>query len=142
MPQTPAAPTRPTTSLPPKFTPAEVEGPLYEGWVSKGYFGADPASGKPPFCIVIPPPNVTGSLHIGHALDHTIQDAVIRRRRMQGFDALWLPGMDHAGIATQNVVERQLARGRPVPARPRPGGLRRDASGSGRSTPAARSSTR
>ncbi|WP_088317155.1 valine--tRNA ligase [Kineosporia sp. R_H_3] len=109
MPSTsPDATTRPTTSLPPKFVPAEVEGPLYSGWVSKGYFTADPASGKPPFCIVIPPPNVTGSLHIGHALDHTIQDSVIRRRRMQGFDALWLPGMDHAGIATQNVVERGL----------------------------------
>jgi valyl-tRNA synthetase len=63
----------------------------------------------PAFCIVIPPPNVTGSLHVGHALDHTIQDALIRRRRMQGYDTLWLPGMDHAGIATQNVVERQLA---------------------------------
>ena len=105
---TPDATTRPTTNLPPKFTPAEVEGPLYDGWVSKGYFTADPASDKPPFCIVIPPPNVTGSLHIGHALDHTIQDTIVRRRRMQGFDALWLPGMDHAGIATQNVVERIL----------------------------------
>ncbi|MGH9259319.1 MAG: valine--tRNA ligase, partial [Acidimicrobiales bacterium] len=72
-------------------------------------FSADPRSGKPPYCIVIPPPNVTGSLHIGHALDHTIQDALIRRRRMQGYETLWLPGMDHAGIATQNVVERQLA---------------------------------
>src|SRR2546425_8275494 len=64
----------------------------------------------PAFCIVIPPPNVTGSLHIGHALDHTLMDAPTRRRRMQGYDALWLPGMDHAGIATQNVVERELAR--------------------------------
>ena len=65
---------------------------------------------RPPYSIVIPPPNVTGSLHVGHALDHTIQDILIRRRRMQGYDALWLPGMDHAGIATQNVVERELAR--------------------------------
>ena len=75
-----------------------------------GYFEADPASGKPAYCIVIPPPNVTGSLHIGHALDHTIIDALTRRRRMQGYETLWLPGMDHAGIATQNVVERELAR--------------------------------
>jgi valyl-tRNA synthetase len=105
---TPSAPARPTTNLPSTFTPSQVEGSLYERWVSRGYFGADPSSERPPFCIVIPPPNVTGSLHIGHALDHTIQDAVIRRRRMQGFDALWLPGMDHAGIATQNVVEREL----------------------------------
>ncbi|MFN0284047.1 MAG: valine--tRNA ligase [Kineosporiaceae bacterium] len=108
MSQNPTAPTRPTTSLPPKFTPAEVEGPLYDRWVARGYFGSDPSSDRPPFCVVIPPPNVTGSLHIGHALDHTIQDAVVRRRRMQGYDALWLPGMDHAGIATQNVVEREL----------------------------------
>ncbi|GAA5185012.1 valine--tRNA ligase [Rugosimonospora acidiphila] len=77
--------------------------------MSAGYFTPDPASGRPPFAIVIPPPNVTGSLHIGHALDHTIQDSLIRRRRMQGYETLWLPGMDHAGIATQNVVERQLA---------------------------------
>jgi valyl-tRNA synthetase len=78
--------------------------------VDAGYFTADPDSGRPPFCIVIPPPNVTGSLHMGHALDHTLIDAITRRRRMAGDDALWLPGMDHAGIATQNVVERELAR--------------------------------
>ncbi|GAA2625679.1 valine--tRNA ligase [Dactylosporangium fulvum] len=72
-------------------------------------FQADAKSDRPPFAIVLPPPNVTGSLHIGHALDHTIQDSLTRRKRMQGFEALWLPGMDHAGIATQNVVERQLA---------------------------------
>jgi valyl-tRNA synthetase len=86
-----------------------VEQARYEQWVSAGYFRADPASGRPPFSIVIPPPNVTGSLHVGHALDHTIQDSLVRRRRMQGYETLWLPGMDHAGIATQNVVERQLA---------------------------------
>jgi valyl-tRNA synthetase len=78
--------------------------------VDAGYFTADPHSGKPPFCIVIPPPNVTGSLHLGHAMDHTLIDILTRRRRMQGYDALWLPGMDHAGIATQNVVERELAK--------------------------------
>ena len=91
------------------FDPAEIEAPLYSSWVERGYFKADANSEKPPFCIVIPPPNVTGSLHIGHALDHTLQDMLIRRRRMQGYEALWLPGMDHAGIATQNVVEKQLA---------------------------------
>ena len=91
------------------FDPAEIEAPLYASWVERGYFKADANSDKPPFCIVIPPPNVTGSLHIGHALDHTLQDVLIRRRRMQGYEALWLPGMDHAGIATQNVVEKQLA---------------------------------
>ncbi|GAB7039891.1 MULTISPECIES: valine--tRNA ligase [Catenuloplanes] len=101
--------TNPTTELPSQYAPAEVEQRRYESWVSNGYFTADATSDKPPFTIVIPPPNVTGSLHVGHALDHTIQDAIIRRKRMQGFETLWLPGMDHAGIATQNVVERQLA---------------------------------
>ena len=91
------------------FSPAEIEAPLYQKWQSAGYFKADANSKKPPFTIVIPPPNVTGSLHIGHALDHTIQDLLIRVKRMKGFEALWLPGMDHAGIATQNVVEKQLA---------------------------------
>jgi len=91
------------------FSPAEIEAPLYKKWQSAGYFKADANSKKPPFTIVIPPPNVTGSLHIGHALDHTIQDLLIRMKRMKGFEALWLPGMDHAGIATQNVVEKQLA---------------------------------
>jgi valyl-tRNA synthetase len=91
------------------FTPAEIEAPLYQKWIDAGYFKADSSSDKPPFTIVIPPPNVTGSLHIGHALDHTLQDIVIRMKRMKGFETLWLPGMDHAGIATQNVVEKQLA---------------------------------
>jgi valyl-tRNA synthetase len=98
-----------TTDLPSAWNPAEVEQGLYQRWVDNGYFGADAASDKPPFCIVLPPPNVTGSLHMGHALNHTVMDALTRRRRMQGYEALWLPGMDHAGIATQNVVERQLA---------------------------------
>ncbi|MEJ3749684.1 valine--tRNA ligase [Actinomycetes bacterium KLBMP 9797] len=92
-----------------QYQPGEVERRRYEGWVSAGYFRADASSDRPPFTIVIPPPNVTGVLHVGHALDHTIQDTLMRRRRMQGYEALWLPGMDHAGIATQNVVERQLA---------------------------------
>ena len=104
---TPAS--QPTVDLPSQFVPAEVEGPLYERWEERGYFTADPSSDKPPFTIVIPPPNVTGSLHIGHALEHSIMDALTRRKRMQGFDALWLPGMDHASIAVQNLVERHLA---------------------------------
>ncbi|MDQ3403532.1 MAG: valine--tRNA ligase [Actinomycetota bacterium] len=98
-----------TTDLPQAWEPAAVEAELYEGWVAAGYFTADVASDKPPFSIVLPPPNVTGSLHMGHALNHTVMDALTRRKRMQGFETLWLPGMDHAGIATQNVVERQLA---------------------------------
>ncbi|GAB1645596.1 valine--tRNA ligase [Krasilnikovia sp. MM14-A1259] len=100
---------RPTGGLSAQYQPGDVEQRRYERWVSGGYFAADPASDKPPFSIVIPPPNVTGSLHVGHALDHTIQDTLSRLKRMQGYEVLWLPGMDHAGIATQNVVERQLA---------------------------------
>ncbi|MCX4388950.1 valine--tRNA ligase [Micromonospora peucetia] len=92
-----------------QYQPGEVEQRRYEQWVAAGHFRASAGSDKPPFAIVIPPPNVTGSLHMGHALDHTVQDALVRRKRMQGYEALWLPGMDHAGIATQNVVERQLA---------------------------------
>ena len=97
------------SELPSNFVPHDIEGPLYQKWLNAGYFSADAKSDKPPFCIVIPPPNVTGSLHIGHALDHTLQDLLIRMKRMKGFETLWLPGMDHAGIATQNVVEKQLA---------------------------------
>jgi valyl-tRNA synthetase len=100
---------RPTGGLSAQYQPGEVEQRRYEQWVSAGYFTADPASDKPPFSIVIPPPNVTGSMHVGHALEHTIMDTLSRFKRMQGFEVLWLPGMDHAGIATQNVVERQLA---------------------------------
>jgi len=91
------------------FDPAAIEQRLYEGWESAGAFSANPASPAKPFTIMIPPPNVTGSLHIGHALDNTLQDVLIRWRRMQGRDALWQPGTDHAGIATQMVVERLLA---------------------------------
>ncbi len=96
--------------LPTQYTPADVEGPLYERWVERGYFEADEKSDKPPYTIVIPPPNVTGSLHLGHAFEHTLIDALTRRKRMQGYETLWQPGMDHAGIATQNVVERELAK--------------------------------
>ena len=91
------------------FLPGDIEGPLYSKWIDAGYFTADANSSKEPFTIVIPPPNVTGNLHIGHALNQTLQDCLTRMKRMQGFEALWLPGMDHAGIATQNVVEKQLA---------------------------------
>ncbi len=91
------------------LTPAAFEARLYQGWESRGAFACDPASAAAPFTIMIPPPNVTGSLHIGHALTMTIQDTLTRWRRMQGRDALWQPGTDHAGIATQMVVERLLA---------------------------------
>jgi valyl-tRNA synthetase len=97
--------------LPKNFDPLEVESRWYDLWESRGYFRAEAPEekpGKPPFCIVMPPPNVTGSLHIGHMLNNTVHDVVVRRKRMMGFNTLWLPGMDHAGIATQNVVEREL----------------------------------
>ncbi|MCV7175244.1 valine--tRNA ligase [Mycolicibacterium sphagni] len=96
-------------ALPKSWDPGAVEAGLYQGWVDAGYFKADATSGKPAYSIVLPPPNVTGSLHMGHALDHTLMDALTRRKRMQGYEVLWLPGMDHAGIATQSVVEKQLA---------------------------------
>jgi valyl-tRNA synthetase len=96
-------------NLPAQYQPGEVEQRRYEQWVAAGHFRASARSDKPPFAIVIPPPNVTGSLHMGHAFEHTLMDALTRRKRMQGFEALWLPGMDHAGIATQNLVERQIA---------------------------------
>lgn len=102
-------PSSPYSELPTSYAPADVEGKLYERWVERGYFTADPASEKPAYTIVIPPPNVTGSLHLGHAFQHTLMDALTRRKRMQGYESLWLPGMDHAGIATQNKVEQQLA---------------------------------
>ncbi|MEJ0020411.1 MAG: valine--tRNA ligase [Acetobacteraceae bacterium] len=91
------------------YNPSEIEPRLYEGWERAGAFAADPGSNARPFTIMIPPPNVTGSLHMGHALTFTVQDTLIRWRRMQGRDALWQPGSDHAGIATQMVVERLLA---------------------------------
>ncbi|WP_304107880.1 valine--tRNA ligase [Mycolicibacterium bacteremicum] len=104
-----ASPSSRADALPKSWEPGAVESDLYQGWVDAGYFTADPSSDKPPYSIVLPPPNVTGSLHMGHALDHTLMDALTRRRRMQGYEVLWLPGMDHAGIATQSVVEKQLA---------------------------------
>jgi valyl-tRNA synthetase len=96
-------------SLDKTFAPAEIEPRIYEGWEAAGSFACHPDSNAAPFTIMIPPPNVTGSLHMGHALTFTVQDTLIRWRRMQGRDALWQPGTDHAGIATQMVVERLLA---------------------------------
>jgi valyl-tRNA synthetase len=92
-----------------RYEPAAVEERWYPIWEERGYFRADPASPKKPYSIVIPPPNVTGSLHIGHGLNNTLQDVMVRMKRMDGFNTLWQPGTDHAGIATQVVVERQLA---------------------------------
>jgi valyl-tRNA synthetase len=103
-----------TSELPTSFDAASAEPRLYERWVAAGYFRATAEAttvgGKPAYTIVIPPPNVTGQLHMGHAFQHTLMDALTRRKRMQGFNALWLPGTDHAGIATQNVVEAELAK--------------------------------
>ncbi|GMR13213.1 MAG: valine--tRNA ligase [Gemmatimonadota bacterium] len=100
-------------SLPPRLDPALIEGPLYREWMERKYFQVAPEAvtrdGLDPFVIVIPPPNVTAVLHMGHGLNNTIQDVLIRWRRMQGRASLWVPGTDHAGIATQNVVERLLA---------------------------------
>jgi valyl-tRNA synthetase len=92
-----------------KYDPKQVETKWYEYWEENDLFEVDPNSGREPFCIIMPPPNVTGQLHMGHALQDTIQDMLIRLKRMQGFESHWQPGKDHAGIATQNVVEKQLA---------------------------------
>ena len=95
-------------ALPKTFEPDIIERDTYKFWEEGGFFQAADKSDKPAYCIVIPPPNVTGALHMGHALTVTIQDMLVRWRRMQGYNTLWLPGCDHAGIATQMVVERQL----------------------------------
>jgi valyl-tRNA synthetase len=96
------------TDLPGAWNPADEEASLYQRWVDAGYFTADPTSDKPPFSVVIPPPNVTGSLHIGHAFEHTLIDAITRYHRMLGDETLYLPGMDHASIAVHALVEKQL----------------------------------
>ncbi len=96
--------------FPKSFEPKDSEQKWYDFWLEKGYFRPEANPGGPPYSIVIPPPNVTGQLHMGHALNATIQDVLIRWKRMHGYRALWIPGTDHAGIATQNVVERELAR--------------------------------
>ncbi len=92
------------------YSPAEVEKRIYQQWTDAGYFHGDPNSDKKPYSIVIPPPNVTAVLHLGHALNNTIQDVLVRKHRMEGYEAEWLPGSDHAGIATQVIVEKQLAK--------------------------------
>ena len=94
--------------LPKNYNPAEAEERIYKNWVEKGYFKPSEDRSKKPFTIVIPPPNVTGQLLMGHALDETLQDVLIRYKRMAGFNALWIPGTDHAGIATQIKVEENL----------------------------------
>src|SRR4051794_29198399 len=90
------------------YEPARVEAHWAKWWEEQGFFSSDDTSKKPAYSIVLPPPNVTGSLHLGHALTATIEDALIRYKRMSGFNTCWMPGIDHAGIATQMVVEREL----------------------------------
>src|SRR5437870_1848466 len=95
------------SELPKAYDPPEAQARWLTYWEEHGYFHTQPDS-RESFCIVIPPPNVTGALHMGHALNNTLQDVLIRWRRMQGYNALWVPGTDHAGIATQAVVERRI----------------------------------
>ena len=90
------------------YNPKDIEAPIYKRWEDSGFFKSDPDSNKEAYCIMIPPPNVTGTLHMGHGFQNTLMDALIRYKRMSGFDVLWQVGVDHAGIATQMVVERQL----------------------------------
>ncbi|MBL7092171.1 MAG: valine--tRNA ligase [Candidatus Omnitrophica bacterium] len=97
-------------NIPPRYVPKEVEEKWYQFWEENNLFHAEINPRKKPYCIVIPPPNITGILHMGHALNNTVQDILIRLRRMQGYCTLWMPGTDHAGIATQNVVEKEIAR--------------------------------
>ena len=89
---------------------ARVESTLYKTWEERGYFHARPNTGKPPYTIVIPPPNITGKLHMGHAIDETLQDVLIRYKRMSGYEALWMPGTDHASIATEVKIVEQMAK--------------------------------
>jgi valyl-tRNA synthetase len=91
------------------FSPADIESPLYEKWIKAGYFTADNTSEKEPYTIVIPPPNVTGSLHIGHALDHTLQDVLIRMKRMKGFEALWLERRGDWYLSQQKIAEARTS---------------------------------
>src|SRR5512137_1921565 len=91
-----------------QYSPSEIERRVYAAWETGGAFNAEPDAAGAPYCIVIPPPNVTGALHLGHAINNTLQDTLVRYRRMAGDNALWLPGTDHAGIATQAMVEKKL----------------------------------
>ena len=92
------------------YDPKDIEDRLYKNWEEKGYFHAEVDRSKKPFTIVMPPPNITGQLHMGHALDNTLQDILTRFKRMQGYSALWLPGTDHASIATEAKVVEKLAK--------------------------------
>ena len=119
-----------TNELPKQYDHAAAQDKWYPFWEERGYFHSDPKRGKKlgktPYTIVIPPPNVTGALHLGHALNNTLQDILIRQKRMQGFEVLWMPGTDHAGIATQAVVERRLLQEEKLrPPQARPPGARR-----------------
>ena len=96
------------TELPKAYDPKEAQQRWLTFWNERGYFHSRPDPSREPFTIVIPPPNVTGALHMGHALNNTLQDVLIRWHRMQGYNALWMPGTDHAGIATQAVVEKLI----------------------------------
>src|SRR2546425_349727 len=98
------------TEISTRYNPNEVEDKWCRFWEEHNLFHAEVNPKKKPFTVVIPPPNVTGILHMGHALNNTLQDILIRYKRMRGFETLWMPGTDHAGIATQNVVEKQLAK--------------------------------
>src|SRR5690606_10310521 len=100
--------TVPSRELPKQYDHAAAQRRWYPYWEEQGYFHSEPDPARKPYSIVIPPPNVTGALHLGHALNNTLQDVLIRMKRMQGYNALWMPGTDHAGIATQAVVERRL----------------------------------
>src|SRR5690348_17130686 len=97
-----------STELPKSYDPAYIEPEANRLWVEERLFHAEPSAAGEPYSIVIPPPNVTGALHLGHAINTTLQDVLVRVHRMRGFNALWVPGIDHAGIATQAVVEKQL----------------------------------
>jgi valyl-tRNA synthetase len=109
-PETADSPHEAAPEFPPRYDPKPVEGRWYEYWEKNGFFKADSGSTRKPFCIVIPPPNVTGSLHVGHALNNTLQDVIIRMKKLQGYETLWLPGTDHASIGTHTHLDRQLAK--------------------------------
>src|SRR5688572_32761613 len=97
-----------STELPKTYDPAAIEAGIYQTWIDEKCFHVEPNHQGEPYAIVIPPPNVTGALHLGHAINNTLQDILTRKSRMEGKAALWMPGLDHAGIATQAVVEKQL----------------------------------
>src|SRR5947207_4178214 len=103
-----STPTAPPTELPKAYDPSAVESEAYRVWTDRRAFHAEPADPGDPYSIVIPPPNVTGALHLGHAINNTLQDILTRVHRMRGFNAVWIPGLDHAGIATQAIVEKTI----------------------------------